>query len=108
MAQTKRLIGYLAKMNHVLIRFRTKLPDYSDVPYIKYDWEHSIYGNVKEELPRDAPDALRNLIILTHYVDEDLYRDILTGRSATGILHFIKTHIVWWFKIQVTTETATY
>ena len=54
-----------------------------------YDWEHSIYGNVKEDLPKNSPDALGKPIILTHYVDANLYHDDLTGRSVTGILHFI-------------------
>ena len=36
--RAKRVVGYLAKMKHAVIRFRTKLPDYSDIPYIKLDW----------------------------------------------------------------------
>ena len=38
MEQTKRVIGYLAKMKYAHIRFRTGLPDYSDIPPMKYDW----------------------------------------------------------------------
>ena len=36
-------------------------------------------ANGKERLPRDAPEALGNHIILTHYVDANLYHDVLTG-----------------------------
>ena len=107
--RAKRVVGYLTKMRHAVIRFRTGLPDYSDIPHMKYDWETSVYGNVKEELPKDAPEALGKPIILTHYVDANLYNDVLTGRSVTGILHFInQTPIAWWSKKQATAETATY
>ena len=50
-----------------------------------------MYGNVKEELPKNAPEALGKPIILTHYVDPNLYHDVLTGRSVTGILQIKKT-----------------
>ena len=109
MEQAKIVIGYLAKMKHVVIRFKIGLPDYSDIPHIKYDWEHSVYGNVKEEIPRDSSEALRKHIILTHYVDKNLYHDVLTWRSATGILRFINhTPIVWWSKKKAIAETAIY
>ena len=38
--RAKRVIGYQVKMKHAVIRFRIGLPDYSDVPRMKYDWEH--------------------------------------------------------------------
>ena len=33
----KRVIGYVVKMKHATTRFRTELPDYSDVPDTHYD-----------------------------------------------------------------------
>ena len=99
MEQAKIVIGYLAKMKHVVIRFKIGLPDYSDIPHLKYDWEHSVHDNIKEELPRDATESLGKPIILTYYVGANLYDDILIERSVTGILHFIKqTPISWWSK----------
>ena len=53
--RAKRVVGYLAKIGHVVIKLRTGLPDYSDITHIKYDWEHSMYGNVKEEFPKNDP-----------------------------------------------------
>ena len=86
MEEAKRVVGYLVKMKHSSIRFQTGLPDYSDIPYIEYDWEHSVHGNVKEELLKYAPEPLGNPIILTHYVDAILYLDVLTGSKIAGIL----------------------
>ena len=69
----------------------------------------SIYGDTREELPHDDPIALGNPVIMTHYVDANFYHDILTGRSVTGVLHFLdKTPIDWFSKKQATSETATY
>ena len=68
-----------------------------------------MYGDVKELLPHDAPPPLGKRILLTHYVDANLYHDIITGRSVTGILHLAnKTPIDWFSKKQPTVEMATF
>ena len=47
--------------------------------------------------------------MLLHYVDANLFHDMITGCSIMGILHFLnKTPINWYAKKQVTVETATY
>jgi len=57
----------------------------------------------------DAPVPLGNFITLSHYVDANLYHNMLTGRSVTGILHYLnKTPIDWYSKKQATIKTATY
>jgi hypothetical protein len=107
--RAKRVIGYLAKMKHAVIRFRVAEPDYSDLPYYEYDWEKSIYGDVKEDIPTDAPEPLGKYVLLTHYLDANLYHDMLTGRSVSGILHFLnQTPLDWYSKKQGSVETATY
>ena len=50
----KRIYGYLAKMRQARLRIRTDKPDWSDVPEPEYDWAHTIYGDVKEQIPDDA------------------------------------------------------
>jgi hypothetical protein len=105
----RRIYGYLSKMRYASIRIRTEEPDYSDLPDDTYDWTYSVYGNVREHLPTDAPDPLGNYITLSHYVDANLMHDVSTGRSVTGILHLVnKTPIDWYSKKQATVETATY
>ena len=107
--RAKRVCGYLSKMKHAAIRIRTEEPDYSDVPNFEYDWSQTVYGNVKEIKPHDAPKPLGKFVTLTHYVDANLMHDISTGRSVTGILHLLnKTPIDWYSKKQATVETATY
>jgi hypothetical protein len=105
----KRICGYLSKMKHGYIRIRTEEPDYSDMPEAQYDWSRSVYGRVKEEIPKDIPNPLGKPVVMTSYVDANLYHDMLSGRSVTAALHFLnQTPIDWFSKKQATVETATY
>ena len=107
--RAKRMVGYLATMKLGEIRVLTEEPDYSDLERVEYDWSKSVYGNISEEIPKDAPEALGGFVTLTHYQDANLFHDIITGRSVTGILHFLnKMPIDWYAKKQATVETATY
>ena len=68
-----------------------------------------MYGNVKEIIPDDIPEPLGHGATLTTYVDANLYHDMITGHSVTGILHLINgTPFEWYSKKQSTVETATY
>ena len=105
----KRVAGYLLKMKNGFVRVRTELPDYSDMPPAKHDWTHTVYGDVKEAIPKDLPRAMGKPVITTTHVDANLYHDYVTGRSVTGALHFLnKTPTEWFAKKQATVETATY
>ena len=107
--RVKRIYGYLAKMKHAIIRIRTDEPDLSSLPILEFDWEKSVYGNVRELIPKDAPTHLGNFVTRIHYVDANLMHYLLTGRSVIGILTFInKTPIDWYSKKQATVETAAY
>ena len=109
MERARRIVGYLSKMKHAIIRFRTSKPDMSMFPQETYGWEYSVYGNVDEMIPTDAPEPKGKSALMITYVDANLMHDILTGRSATGILHFLnQTPIDWFSKKQSTVETATY
>ena len=60
-------------------------------------------------MPTDLPEALGKDIVLTTFVDANLYHDLITGRSVTGVLHLInQTPVDWFTKRQATVETATY
>jgi hypothetical protein len=105
----KCMYGYLAEMKEGIIHIWTGEPDYSALPDQEFDWEKSVYGNVSEMLPSNAPRPLGKYVTLTHYFNANLYHDIITGRSVTGILHlFNKTPGDWYNKKQATVETATY
>jgi hypothetical protein len=107
--RVKRIHGYLSKMRHGIIRIRTEEPDFSSIPEVQYDWEYTAYGGASEELPTDAPPPRGRPVITVSYVDANLYHDLISGKSVTGILHFFnKTPIDWYSKLQSTVETATF
>ena len=109
MNRAKRILQYLVRMKDACIRFRTALPDYSDLEVPRYDWIDTVYGEISEAIPTDAPEPLGLPVTLTHYVDANLYHCMLTGRSVTGIIHLINgTPIDFYSKKQSTVETATY
>jgi hypothetical protein len=109
MTHVKWLYGYLAKMKDGVIHIQTGEPNYSALRDQAFNWERSVYGNVSEMLPSDAPKPLGKYVMLTHYYDANLFHDIVTGRSVTGILYLInKTPLDWYSKKQATVEMATY
>ena len=107
--RAKRICGYLYKMKHGAIRIRTEEPDFSDLPDEEFDWERSIYGDVSEDIPHDAPIPLGKPVIHSQHQDANLMHDIVTGRAVAATLHWLnKTPIDWYSKKQNTVETSTY
>jgi hypothetical protein len=104
------MIGYLRKYKTGAIRICTGVPDYSSLGETpQYDWMSSVYGNVTEELPSDAPASLGKEVTITTYVDANLYHNWTIRRAVTGTLDFLNgTPIDWFSKRQNTVETATY
>ena len=105
----KRIYGYIRKFPDAYIRIRTGIPDLPNTTQAPQDWSHSVYGNVREQIPSDAPKPQGNPVVTLSYVDANLYHDYVNGRALTGILHFVNgTPIAWFSKRQATVETATY
>ena len=105
----KRIFGYILKMKHATIRFRTSLPDHSQHCTTTYEWEKTFYRNAKELVASNIPKALGPKVVITTYVDANLCHDMLSGKSVTGIIHFLnKTPIHFYSKKQPVVETATY
>ena len=96
--RVKRIYGYLKKFKTGTIRFRTGEPDYADLEDpIMHDWLYSVYGNVKELRPDDAPKAMGRAVTTTTYVDANLYHCLVSGRSTTGILHLLNGAPIDWY-----------
>jgi hypothetical protein len=68
-----------------------------------------VYAGAKEEVPSDAPEPLGKEVVLTTFVDANLYHDMVSGKALTAILHMInQTPFDWYTKKQGTCETATH
>ena len=69
----------------------------------------TVYGNPTEEIPDDMPTPKGRCVRMSSYCDANLLHDLTTGRSASGILHFLnKTPIDAFSKRQNQVESATY
>ena len=75
----------------------------------KYDWMETVYGCPTEEIPEDAPEPKGNLVCTSTYYNANLLHDLITGRSATGLLHFLNQMPIDLFsKCQNQVKSATY
>ena len=107
--RVKRIFAYVKHSKEYAIRVRTGKPDYSKISQVEYDWEHTVYGKGKEEIPPNSPEPLGKPVVLTHFVDGNLEHCKLTGRAVTGVIDMInQTPIGWYAKRQNTIETASY
>jgi hypothetical protein len=82
-------------------------PELRELPEQDFNWCHTVYGKVEELIPRDTPKPLGKSVTTITYTDANLYHNMLTGRSVTGILHLCnQTLIDWYSKRQATVEPA--
>ena len=99
LTRAKRVYGYLAIFKNSAICIWTDMPNYENLKIKDCDWQTTTYGKIEEIIPSYIPPPLGNTIRLTTYVDANLFHDIITGRSVTGILHLInKTPFDWYSK----------
>jgi len=105
----KKFYGYLCRMKDATIRYRTDMPDLSDLEIQEYDWSRTVYAGSTEQYPENLPIARGNPVQQLSYVDANLYHDMLSGKAVTAILHMLnQTPIDWYSKKQNTVETATF
>ena len=105
----KKIVGYLANFPHGVLRFRLHEPDYSNLPHKEYDWQRTVYGGAKEEIPHGIPEPKGKHVTTTTCVDANLHHDQVTGKAVTACLHIVNaTPSHWYTKRQATVETATY
>ena len=105
----KRMFGYILETKHAGIRVRTEIPDFSAYPDQVFDWSYSVYGDIEELKPHDMPEPMGNPVVLSTYVDANLYHDLVTGKALTVVLHLInQTPFDWFCKRQPNVEAATF
>ena len=72
MARLRRICGYLVRFSEGCIRIRMEKPNYSGLPDYDQDWARSVYGNVKEALPKNCPEPKGKSICTMTYKDANL------------------------------------
>jgi hypothetical protein len=76
----------------------TQEPDYLDVHVEDNDWSKTVYdGDISEIIPKDILQPQGKYVTLSHYIDANLYHNMISGHSVTGILHFLNKTLIYWF-----------
>ena len=108
--KVKRMFEYLQNFSDTSIVFDVDKFNHSRYDHMKiqHEWKY-IYGDVKEEIPKDRPDPREKSAQTTSFCNANLVHDLVTGRLVSGILHFVnKTPIESFSEQQNQVETAVY
>ena len=101
-----RVFGYLKTKHNSQLVLDLSYPEINHSYFPDNDWT-SIYGNVIEAIPPNAPTPHGKEVNLHLYVDSDHAGDKYTCWSRTGFFTFLNsTLITWKSKKQSTIETS--
>jgi hypothetical protein len=90
------LFAYLSLHHNARVVFDPTYPDIDMRAFIKTDWK-PMYGDVKEEIPPNAPVARGKAIDLRLFVDSDHVGDHFARRSRTGFVIYLNMAPIMWF-----------
>jgi hypothetical protein len=102
------VFAYLGMHNNARVMFDPTYPSVDMGTFIKTDWK-SIYGDVKERIPSDAPVSRGKEVDLRLFVDSDHAGEQFTRRSRTGFVIYLNmAPIVWFSKHHPTVESSVF
>jgi hypothetical protein len=102
------VLAYLGRHNNVRVVFDPTYPDVDMVTFIETDGK-SMYGDVKEIIPSDAPVSCGKEVDLRLFVNSDHDGEQFARRSRTGtVIYLNMAPIVWFSKHQPTVESSVF
>jgi hypothetical protein len=102
------VFAYLGLHHNAIVVFDPTYPSVDMGTFIKTDWK-SMYGDVKETIPSDAPVPQGKEVDLCFFVDSDNAGEQFTRRSRTGFVIYLNmAPIVWFSKHQPTAESSVF
>ena len=100
--------SYLKAKHNSRMAFDPSYPKIDMSSFQEHDWLN-FYGDVKEALPPNAPEARGKEVDLRLFVDSDHAGDKLARRSRSGFLIYLNMAPISWFsKRQATIETSVF
>ena len=103
------IFSYLEKHKKSNMVFDPTPVNLDETAFHRTDWSNSIYGDVSEELPPNAPEPLGKPVNMTCFVDADHAGEKITRRSQTGFIIYLNNAPIDWFsKKQNTVESSTF
>jgi hypothetical protein len=102
------VFAYLGLHYNSRVVFDPSYPSVDMGTFIKTDWK-SMYGDVKEIIPSDAPVTHRKDIYVRLFVDSDHAGDQFTRRSRTGFVIYLNmAPPVWFSKLHPTVDSSVF
>jgi hypothetical protein len=102
------VFAYLGLHHNARVVFDPTYPAVDIGTFIKTDWK-SMYGDVKEMTPSDAPIPCGKEVDLRLFVDSDHAGEQFTRRSRTEFVIYLNiAPIVWFSKRQPTVESSVF
>ena len=106
--QLYHMFAFLKTHHNARMVFDPSYPDINPEEFPDKDWA-KFYGDITEELPPDAPEALGKEFVMRAYVDSDHAGEKLTRRSRTGFLAYLNSAPIYWLtKKQTAIETSSF
>jgi len=106
--QVYHIFAYLKAKHNARLVIDATYPTIDISKFTRQDWS-SFYGEVKEEVPNNAPTPLGCEFVMRVYVDADHAGEQLTRRSRTGFLVFLNMAPIYWLsKKQNGVETSSF
>jgi hypothetical protein len=103
------IFAYLEKHVEANMALGDKMPRLDGTAFHKSDWSESIYSDVEEKLPANAPKQLGNPVMMTCFVDGNHAGDEVTCWSQTGFIIYLNNAPIDWFSNkQSTCELSTF
>jgi hypothetical protein len=90
------VFAYLRLHHNARVVFDPKYPSVDIGNFIKTDWK-SMYGDVKEMIPSDAPVSRGKEVDLRLFVDSDHVGEKFTRRSRIGFVMYLNMAPLVWF-----------
>jgi hypothetical protein len=102
------VFAYLGLHHNARVVVDPTYPDVDMITFIKTDWK-SIYGDVKEMIPSDAPIPRGKEGDVRLFVYSDHAGEQFTRRSRTGfVIYMNMAPIAWFSKRQPTVESSVF
>jgi hypothetical protein len=102
------VFAYLGLHHHARVVCDPTYPAVDTGTFIKTDWK-SMYGDVKEMIPSDAPVTRGNEVDLRLFVDSDHAGEKFIRRSRTGFVIYLNVAPIAWFsKCHPTVESSVF
>jgi hypothetical protein len=106
--QLFHIFAFLKGEHNARMVFDPSYPDVDFEVFPKRDWS-KFYGDVEEEKPPDAPEALGREFLMRAYVDSDHAGEKVTRRSRTGFIVYLNSAPIYWLsKKQTAVEASSF